>query len=482
MPFISADQIAASYDLVVVGSGFGSLFFTYKALLLNPKLRVLMLERGPLRTYEEQIAAGRNSDIEAESTFTNLSNKVWNFTIGFGGGTNCWFGQAPRMHPTDFMTKTLYGKGEDWPFTYDDLEKYYCEAEDIIQVAGPDDLVSLFPRSKPYPQPPHRLSTIDEMMKRAQPESHFAAPAGRATVATKTRNPCCATNRCWLCPVNAKFTAFNGFPELLDNPALSIVTEARVTRLHVENNTVRRAYFSTSEGEREVRGELFVMGANAIHAPVILLRSGLDTPLTGVGLDEAVSLDFEVLLDGVDNFDGGTITTGTNFALCFGDFRKDHGGAMIYFHNYWREGLRREYGRWRQTLSLVAVIEDLPSNESRITVGRDDVPWVRFAGFSDYALGAVEFVRAKLPDVLSPLPVEAIIDRGLTPTHAHLQSTLRLGRTIEDLVVDSSQIHHKARNLVVVGTSVVPTCPAAAPSLLAAALSLRAADHVIGRA
>jgi choline dehydrogenase-like flavoprotein len=230
MPFISESQIAASYDLVVVGSGFGSLFFTYKALLLNPKLRVLMLERGPLRTYEEQIATGRNSDIRPDSTFANLSEKPWNFTIGFGGGTNCWFGQTPRLHPTDFMTKTLYDKGQDWPFTYDDLEEYFCQAEDIIKVAGPDDLAALFPRSKPYPQPPHRFSTIDEMMKRAQPGGHFAAPAGRTTAATKTRNPCCATSRCWVCPVNAKFTVFNGFPELLENPMLSIVNAAHTFR------------------------------------------------------------------------------------------------------------------------------------------------------------------------------------------------------------------------------------------------------------
>jgi choline dehydrogenase-like flavoprotein len=482
MPFISADQIAASYDLVVVGSGFGSLFFTHKALLVNPKLRVLMLERGALKTYEEQIAAGRNSDIKPASTFENLNKKAWNFTIGFGGGTNCWYGQTPRMHPTDFQTKTLYGVGQDWPFSYDELETYYCEAEEIMQIAGPDDLVSLFPRSKPYPQPPHRLSTIDEIMKRAQPDSYFAAPAARATRATKTRSPCCATSRCWLCPTNAKFTVFNGFPELIANPALSIVTEAPVTQLEIENNTVRRALFSTQAGDREVRGDLFVMGANAIHSPAILLASGLDTPLTGVGLNEQVPLEIEVFLDGLDNFDGGTIIAGMSYALTYGDFRKDYGGAQIYFSNYWRWGVRREYGRWRQTLPLVVWVEDPPSEESRISVDAEGGPRVRFPRYTDYAQRGIAVVREKIPGLLAPLPVEAIVDLGYQGTESHLQGTLRLGRTIEDSVVDATQVHHKVRNLVVVGSSVMPTCPLASPSLVTAALSLRAADRIIGRA
>jgi choline dehydrogenase-like flavoprotein len=43
-------------------------------------------------------------------------------------------------------------------------------------------------------------------------------------------------------------------------------------------------------------------------------------------------------------------------------------------------------------------------------------------------------------------------------------------------VVDAGQVHHRWRNLTVVGTPVFPTCSAMNPSLTAAALSLRAAD------
>ena len=83
--------------------------------------------------------------------------------------------------------------------------------------------------------------------------------------------------------------------------------------------------------------------------------------------------------------------------------------------------------------------------------------------------------RRKLPDLLAPLPVEQIIDRGIRRTESHLQGTLRMGNDPSTSVVDAGLVHHQLRNLVVVGTSTFPTCSCANPSLTAAALSLRAA-------
>jgi choline dehydrogenase-like flavoprotein len=34
--------------------------------------------------------------------------------------------------------KTLYGRGRDWPLSYEDLESYYCEAEAELGVSGMD--------------------------------------------------------------------------------------------------------------------------------------------------------------------------------------------------------------------------------------------------------------------------------------------------------------------------------------------------------
>ena len=49
--------------------------------------------------------------------------------------------------------KTNYGVGRDWPMSYDEIEPYYCRAEDELGVAGPNDPAMQSPseRSKPYP-------------------------------------------------------------------------------------------------------------------------------------------------------------------------------------------------------------------------------------------------------------------------------------------------------------------------------------------
>jgi hypothetical protein len=154
---------------------------------------------------------------------------------------------------------------------------------------------------------------------------------------------------------------------------------------------------------------------------------------------------------------------------------------MIIFDNRWTYGLRREFGRWRQTLPLVVTVENPPTNDSRVTVGNDGRPEVRYPALSDYAVSGIDAARAQLQHVLAPLPIEEIRFRGLRRTESHIQSSLRMGRTVEHSVADSDQIHHRIRNLIVVGSSVFPSCPTANPSLTVAALALRAADRIIGR-
>jgi choline dehydrogenase-like flavoprotein len=230
-----------------------------------------------------------------------------------------------------------------------------------------------------------------------------------------------------------------------------------------------------------VGAPLFVLGANCIHSVAILLSSGLGTPLTGVGLNEQLGFELEVLLAGVDAFDGGTITSAINISLLDGSFRRDYGGALIYFENRWKFGLRREYGRWRQCLPLVCLVEDPPAAANTVTMHPDGRPAVRYTR-TDYALRGAAAAKVALEKLLAPLPVEAILDRGWRTTESHLLSTLRMGSDPETSVVDTNQVHHRLRNLIVVGSSVFPTCPNANPSLTVAALSLRAAERAFGRA
>jgi choline dehydrogenase-like flavoprotein len=465
------------YDLVVIGSGFGSAFFLHE-FSKRRRARVLLLEWGRHNTHEWQLKHEANSDIKSEETYSSNSTKPWNYTIGLGGGTNCWYAQTPRFHPNDFRLKSLYGVGLDWPLSYEELEPFYCEAEAIMSISGDPDMDSIMPRSKPFPQPPHRMSTPDRMMKTARPHEHFVMPTARAREATEQRPACCASLRCWLCPADAKFTANNGLMHVFTHPDLSICLDSEVRRFGYAGSSIRSAMFVSGGKEFRVTGDLFVLGANGIQSPAIMLRSDLGGEFVGRGLHESYGWSFEAYLDGVDNFDGSTITTGLNFGLYDGPHRSEHAAALVYFENRWSHGMRPEPGRLRQTLPLVVVTEDLLKPENHVSLDDNENAYIFYEGPSDYAVQGMQKASQQLPELLQPLPVQEIFDRGRRETESHVQGTLRMGRDATDSVVDKDMIHHKLRNLVVVGTSTYPSCSGVNPSLTAAALSLRAASRI----
>ena len=467
------------FDTIIIGSGFGSGFFLLEALRHQRTGRVLVLEWGEIRDHGEQVAAGANASIKPDDTFTNASAKPWNFTIGFGGGTNCWFAQTPRFHPSDFRLHSFYGVGRDWPFDYAELEPFYCDAEEVMSISGDNDMASVLPRSRPFPQPPHILSTPDAMLKKARPDMHFVMPTARARIATGTRPSCCANLRCSLCPIDAKFTANNGLVDVFQHPNVTFCAGARVTHLGADNCIVRTVHFETKGQRCSVNASLVVLGANAIHSPAILLRSGMEQGPVGLGLHEAYGIEVEAMLDGIDNFDGSTITTGLDYGAYDGPFRTASGSALLYFENRWKFGFRRETGRWRQTLPIVIVVEELPRDGDRIEIGADGRPRAIGGEPSAYAIQGAERALESLPEILSALPVERIEKRNVRPTESHLQGSLRMGTDPARSVVDENQIHHAYRNLVVVGSSVFPSCSAANPSLTVAAMSLRAARRLM---
>ena len=70
-----------------------------------------------------------------------------------------FFANWPRMHPVDFKVKSQYGKGLDWPISYDDLSPYYDRVAEDIGVSG--DAAAerrWYPVGKDYPMPPLKTS------------------------------------------------------------------------------------------------------------------------------------------------------------------------------------------------------------------------------------------------------------------------------------------------------------------------------------
>jgi choline dehydrogenase-like flavoprotein len=70
-----------------------------------------------------------------------------------GGLAMHWGGVTPRFSPEDFRQRSMFGVGTDWPITYDELDPFYQEAEELLGVAGEQGPSDLDPRGKPFPMP-----------------------------------------------------------------------------------------------------------------------------------------------------------------------------------------------------------------------------------------------------------------------------------------------------------------------------------------
>ncbi len=470
-----------SYDLILVGTSFASSFFLLEYARRAPRARVLVLERGERITHADH--GRRRLEIEqtARDSYVNLTPwKPWLIRLAFGGASNCWAACTPRLTPEDFELGTRYGAGVDWPIRYDDLERFYCEVEDVMSVSGPLH-GGPWPRSRPYPQPPHRLSAPDRLLRAADPGLWCEQPCARPTRPTARGRPvCCATGVCHQCPIDAKFTIMNELQQLYEAPQVDLRIGARALEVEYAGNSATGIRWIEGGRERRAAGTLVALGANAIFNPHLLLRSGLDGPEVGRGLVEQEARWAEVDLDGVDGFDGSTLISGLGYPLHDGPHRATRAAAMIESHNS-PVHLRDVRGRWRQFLRLKVIFEGRREPENRVTLSADDPdrPNVTFVAHSSYTEAGIASLPEVMPRVLHALPVEGIrIVPEINKTEFHVQCTTPMGRDPAVSVVDADLRHHRLRNLLVLGASVFPTCPPANPTLTLSALSLRAAERL----
>lgn len=469
------------YDLILVGTGFASSFFLLEYLRRAPGRRVLVLERGAMLTHADH--GLRRDELQRhtrDSYGTTTPGKPWAFTVAFGGGSNCWVGCVPRMTPEDFELHTRYGVAADWPLRYDDLERHYCAAEEVMAVSGPLR-GGPWRRSRPYPQPPHRLADPDERLRAAEPDLWCEQPCARPTRPTPRGRPaCCATGICSQCPVDSKFTVLNELRYLYETAGVELHTGARVLEVEHAGAVATGARWLEAGTERRARGEIVAIGANAIFNPHLLLRSGLDGPEVGLGLVEQVSNHVDVDLDGVEGFGGSTSITALGYPLHDGPHRAKHAAALIEVQNA-PIRLRDLRGRWRQRLGLRVIFEDLRQPGNRVTLSRTDPekPQVTFASTSRYAQAGLATLATELPRALRALPIEGLrISTRPSDSEGHIVGTTPMGKDPASSVVDGDLRHHRLRNLLVLGSSVFPSCPPANPTLTLSALSLRAAERL----
>ncbi|MEP6883755.1 MAG: GMC family oxidoreductase [Gammaproteobacteria bacterium] len=476
------------FDVIIVGTGFAGSFFLMRYLQHAPgTARVLVLDRGRDDSKAWQIANRKTSSINADEVFVNTTpgRKMWLTSPGFGGNSRCWWAGTMRMMPNDFRMRSQYGVGDDWPLTYDDLAPHYEIIEDVMQVAGPPDLPMR--RSKPYPLPPHRFSTPDELLKKAFPTTWFQTATARASAPTGTRGVCCATGICNLCPVDARFTVQNGLAYLYKDPRVTLRLESPVEHVDVAGGAVTGVTYLSAGRETSATADTVVLAASALFNPHIMLRSGMTHKMLGKRLHEQYALTVYLDLGGVKAYNGSTVITSNGYNFYDGEHRREYAGCMIEGWTtpfpYHPGALRSEQGRWNERTVVRFLFDDLPQDINTVTVNAVNprLADATFHDYSQYAYRGAKRIPTMVDQLSSALPIERIVRIEEASTSGHIQGTVVMGQDPANSVVDGFLVHHQHRNLLVLGASAFPTSTPILPTLTLSALSLRAADHYLAR-
>ncbi|MGO4174593.1 GMC family oxidoreductase [Bosea sp. TAF32] len=529
-----ADTLSA--DFVVIGSGIIGSLVARKLALAGAS--VLILEAGPRVTRGELVARFRNSPRRSD-WMSPYPPAAWaphpiyqpepnNYLVQAGpypyaaeyvrqvGGTTWhWAAQAWRNLPNDFKIKTLYGVGVDWPMSYDDIEPFYQEAEEIMGVSGAPDTGS--PRNKPFPMEPVAEPFA---MRRLRERLASDYPVVTNTTARNSRPydgrpACCGNNSCQpICPIDAQY--HGGLAAAAAETAgAKLVPNANVYKLeHDEKGRIAAAlYYDPDKVSHRVTGKTFIVAANGIESPRLLLLSAsgkfpkglanssdmvgrnlMDHPSTSLTFDA----DEEVWLG------RGPQSPSSINTMRDGAFRSEHAPYRLDFTNISRvDGAtksliaagvygtelekRLRYSAARE-MNVKNVLEVLPDPEHRITLSSEKdamgipKPEAHYA-IADYTKRGHERSQQdfrRIAELMGGTNLRFSRD-GDFANNQHICGTLSMGSNPKISVCDQWGRAHDHENLFLASTGVLPTSATCNSTENGLAVALRSVAHILGR-
>jgi glucose dehydrogenase len=358
------------FDVIIVGSGIAGALAAYR--LARSNVKVLILEAGgvpsdslgryalvnsfigsPPKATDSPFCGDNILATQPDPRAPTLGTNYYDYPTGYkgdkfvsyyerlvGGSTWHWQGIHVRMVPNDFYMKTLYGKGVDWPLNYDDLERWYGDAEREIGVAGEYEERRDDRRQRRYkinyPMPALAPSFLDREVTKAVAKmpavSGIRMRVNTVPHAINSRRyderPACEgyTSCVPLCPIKARYEAIFHVEKAMAAGAI-LRTQAVVTRLQVDESGkrvtgvhYRRWQWSDKdskripldESDRYVSGKVIVVAANAIETPMILLRSNAANSSKAVGyylMDHPIKQSYGLAVDPLYPFRGPQTTS-----------------------------------------------------------------------------------------------------------------------------------------------------------------------------
>jgi quinoprotein glucose dehydrogenase len=289
---------AVETDVCIVGSGISAAMVAER-LARTTSAKILVVEAGDDTVPLAQRAAARERFLrynenpwgrdhlegyEVEGPLQSRSMQV-------GGLAMHWGGVTPRFSPEDFKQRSLYGVGSDWPITYEELDPFYQEAEELMGIAGEQGPEDLDPRGKPFPLPAIPLTYNLELLKKWASSAGIAMwsqPAAKNSIPYRGRPQCCRNDTCSpICPIGAKYSPDFTWSALRNTNRITLTTRTLVRKLVLspDGGTVSHAIAVNSDRPNEpveLHAKLFVVAAGYTWSSHLLLLSAQDKAPNGV--------------------------------------------------------------------------------------------------------------------------------------------------------------------------------------------------------
>ncbi len=491
-------------DFVIVGSGIGGATTAFG--LAPTGAEIVILERGErLRDTPETrdlAAIFRRGVFRPDETWLDGDGKPFNpGNYYYVGGNSKFFGAVMyRLRAEDFEAHDhLEGTTVSWPFGYDELEPWYCQAEKLFSVRGQlgdDPTEPYHSEDYPFPPVPH------------EPQVEDAAERLRRQGLHPTPLPLSVDVEAWLrrapTPWDAVPDTFSGkidaetgpLARALEFPNVRLVTGAKVERLEVDprGRDVTAVVYRRNNTEHRICPKTTILAAGAVNSAVVLLRSDRRKGTGGVGNTSGLvgryfmnhNATALIAVDVRKSYD--TVHAKT---LAINDFYFADDEASVPLGNVQLLGkvsapiLSANLLFWspefalrpicRRALDWYLMSEDLPSAESRVYLdgGRIVLNW-QPTNLKAHGL-LVDRMRSIFRRAGYQLIFTKPFGRG---EPSHQCGTNRMGTDPATAVLDPFCRSYDHPNLYVVDASFLPSSAAVNPSLTIAAQALRVANHL----
>jgi choline dehydrogenase-like flavoprotein len=509
MPVLRKASPPGRYDIVIVGSGAGG--GTMAKALSETPARILILERGDFIPQEEANwdPAAVWKELRYRTTERWLDNGGDEFLpythYCVGGNTKFWGSVLYRLRREDFQElEHDGGVSPAWPIDYDTLAPYYDRAERLYDVHGEHGTDPTEPARGAYPHPavPHApaiAAIVDALRKQGLHPSSL--PLGLRGLGE--RNGCILCNTCnsFPCRIHGKSEAdVSCVRPAIARETVDLWTNAYARRL-ITDASGRRIEAVEVEWQGEthcIAAPLIVVSCGAVNSAALLLRSANDAHPNGLGnssglVGKRYMAHLATMMQAFHPFRNNDTVFQKTVAI--NDFYlrgprtryplgqiqsqgRTHGVmAQIVGDTMLRGVPLWAYDAWvARGVDWLAMSEDLPSEENRVTVAPDGR--IRLS-YRPNNVAAHERLVKEMKRILRRMGYWVVMTHShRSKNTTHQCGTLCFGTEPRTSVLDTYCRTHDIENLFVVDASFFPSAAAVNPALTIIAQALRVADYI----